>query len=69
MPDTAIEPAKKPGWKTTEFWIAGVVVPLLGALFASGLISEGSTFDKALGLVVSLLSALGYTVARTKAKA
>ena len=69
MADTAIEPAKKPGWRTTEFWIAGVAVPLIGALYASGLISDGSTFDKVLGMVVSLLGALGYTVARTKAKA
>jgi hypothetical protein len=42
---------------------------LLGALFASGVVSEGSSFDKVLGLAVSILSALGYTVARTKAKA
>lgn len=65
---TAIEPAKKPGYKTTEFWLATAAM-IVGALYGSGLISDGSTFDKVLGMAVSLLSALGYTVARTKAKA
>lgn len=57
----------KPGYKTSEFWLSTAAL-VLGALFASGVISDGSTTDKVLGLVVSLLSQLGYTVSRGKAK-
>ena len=65
-PDTAV--AVKPGYKTSEFWLS-TAATLLGALFASGVVSDGGQLAKVLGLVTSLLAALGYTVARTKAKA
>jgi hypothetical protein len=68
MSETTAITTTKPGYKTTEFWLSTGAV-LLGALFASGVVSEGSSFDKVLGLAVSILTALGYTVARTKAKA
>jgi len=64
----AIEPAKKPGYKTTEFWLT-LAASVLGALFASGAIGEGGTVAKILGMAATILSTLGYTVARTKAKA
>jgi hypothetical protein len=58
----------KPGYKTTEFYLAGVAT-LLGMLFASGVLGDGGTDLKIASLVASVLATLGYTVARTKAKA
>lgn len=60
--------AKKPGYKTTEFWLSTAAV-LIGALLASGLVTEGSAIDKIAGLAVTVLATLGYTVSRAKAKA
>jgi hypothetical protein len=61
---------KKPrkGYQTSEFWLS-LAATLFGALFASGVVSEGGKFEMVLGLVASTLTALGYTVSRTKAKA
>ena len=55
----------KPGWKTTEFWIT-VVVALGSLLWGAGVLDpEGSgTANKVFGLVVSGLSAVGYTISR-----
>jgi hypothetical protein len=58
----------KPGYKTTEFWMAFVAM-LIGAAFASGVFPAESTGDKLLGLGATVLSALGYTVSRTMVKA
>ncbi len=58
----------KPGYKTTEFWFS-VIAALVGLLFASGAISTGSQLDQVLGLIATILSALGYSVARGIAKA
>lgn len=57
----------KPGYKTTEFWMAFVAM-LIGAAFASGVFPAESTGDKLLGLAATVLSALGYTVSRTMVK-
>jgi hypothetical protein len=57
----------KPGYKTTEFWLT-LATTAVGALLASGVIEAGSAWDKAIGVVVSVLGALGYTVARGMAK-
>ena len=57
----------KPGYKTTEFWLT-LAATAVGALLASGIIEAGSVWDKAVGVVVSVLGALGYTVARGMAK-
>ena len=57
----------KPGYKTTEFWLT-LAATAVGALLASGVIEAGSAWDKAVGVVVSVLGALGYTVARGMAK-
>lgn len=60
--------AKKPGWKTTEFWLSLATV-LLGALMASGLLEGGGDADeKVVGLILSALAALGYTGARSLVK-
>lgn len=68
MADTH-EPKK--GYKTTEFWMSLAAV-LLGALMASGLL-DGLGQDhwaiKVMGLVTTVLGALGYTAARGLVKA
>lgn len=53
----------KPGWKTTEFWLSLLAV-LIGALLASDAIPTDSPVVKALGVVASILGALGYQVGR-----
>lgn len=58
----------KPGYKTTEFWLS-LAAMLLGAAYASGVISSGSTVDKVAGFAAMALSALGYSVSRGMAKA
>lgn len=57
----------RPGYKTTEFWLSLSAV-LVGALFASGVIAVDSGADKVLGLVATILGALGYTISRTLVK-
>lgn len=57
----------KPGYKTTEFWLS-LVATLVGVLWASGAVSEGSMADKIIGLAAMALSQLGYTVSRGLAK-
>ena len=59
----------KPGWKTTEFWLT-VCVVLGSLLWGAGVLDpEGvGTANKVFGLVVSGLSAIGYTVSRGLAK-
>ncbi len=61
-------PAVKPGWKTTEFYLS-LAALLLGALYASGLMSDAGTTAKLAGLAASTLGALGYTVSRSLLKA
>lgn len=57
----------KPGWKTSEFWLStGAVV--LGAVASSGLLVPASPVAVAVGLLTSVLGALGYTASRTKVK-
>lgn len=62
------EKKPRPGYRTTEFWLS-LAATVLGVLWASGAISDGGTADKIIGLAASVLTALGYTVARAKAKA
>jgi hypothetical protein len=61
-------PAQKPGWKTSEFWLS-LLAMLLGALLASDAIPTDSPTAKALGVVASILGALGYQVTRAAVKA
>lgn len=68
MPETtAIEPAKKPGFKTSEFWL-NVAALVLSTVFASGALTNTTALQIA-GIIATILTAAGYTVARTKAKA
>jgi len=57
----------KPGYKTTEFWFTSAAA-VLGLLFASGVISDGSQIDKVLGMASTLLASMGYSVSRGLAK-
>ena len=58
----------KPGWKTTEFWLA-LVAKLLGALFAAGMLGDGSEVSRVAGLAAIVLTSLGYSVSRAQVKA
>ena len=60
-------PSTKPGYQTTEFWLA-TAAKLLGILFASGAIGDGSALALIAGLAATVLAALGYTVSRTLVK-
>ena len=64
-----MEETKQPkaGFKTTEFWFS-TTAAVLGILFASGAVAEGSSIDKMMGLVTTVLVGLGYTVSRGLAK-
>ncbi len=57
----------KPGYKTTEFWLSTIAV-LIGALLASGVVTEGSLTARIVGGVVAVLAALGYGINRTITK-
>lgn len=57
----------KPGYKTTEFWLT-VVAGLVGFAYASGAVGESTTLYQALGVVSTVLGALGYTISRGIAK-
>ena len=53
----------KAGYKTTEFWLT-VVASIVGLLFASGVIAEGSDLDKIMGMGATVLAGMGYSVSR-----
>jgi len=59
----------KPGYKTTEFWLAAVST-ICGILYASGVISpEGSgAVEKAVAFIAAALASLGYSQARGATK-
>ena len=53
----------KPGYKTTEFWLA-LAATAIGAAAASGAIPTDGPIAQAIGMIASALVALGYTGAR-----
>lgn len=57
----------KPGYKTTEFWLS-VAACALGAFAASGALPDENVVMKIVGLAVSALAAMGYTVSRFMVK-
>ena len=61
------ESEPKKGIKTTEFWFSAVAA-MVGLLYASGLIAPETGGDKVLGLIATVLAAMGYTVSRGMAK-
>jgi len=54
---------EKPGYLTTEFWLSAAAI-LIGGLIASDIIPIGSDIHKVLIFASTVLSALGYTLAR-----
>lgn len=64
---SAVTPPVKAGYKTTEFWMSLVAV-ILGALYSSGVIVEGTAVDKWIGVAVIVLTTMGYQVSRSIAK-
>lgn len=58
---------KKPGYKTTEFWLS-VVAMAIGGITASELFGADSAGAKITALITSALVALGYTGARLNLK-
>jgi hypothetical protein len=56
-----------PGWKTSEFWLS-LAAMLVGAVLSSGIIPSGSIWTQIVGVLATILGALGYQVARTAVK-
>lgn len=54
----------KPSYKTLEFWLSFAAM-LLGAFMASGIMPSDGEAMKIIGFIVTALSAMGYTTART----
>ena len=61
---------KKPGYKTTEFYLT-LLAQLIGALMVSGLLElTTTTIDNQIaGVVAMVLSSMGYTASRAWTKA
>lgn len=59
---------KKPGYKTTEFWLSALAV-IAGMVLASGALGEHTGLYQALSFGLTALGALGYTASRTLVKA
>jgi hypothetical protein len=60
------ELGEKPGWKTTEFWLA-VLSYIVGILLASGAFGDGDV-AQALGIAQMVLGKLGYDWTRKGVK-
>lgn len=58
----------KPGYRTSEFWLAAIAA-LVGLLLASGIIPVDSGIERALAALGSGLAAMGYSLGRGVAKA
>ena len=57
----------KPGFKTTEFWFS-TAAAVIGILFASGAIAEGSSIDTIIGMAATVLAGMGYSISRGLSK-
>ncbi|HYM54135.1 MAG TPA: hypothetical protein VES97_02150 [Solirubrobacteraceae bacterium] len=68
-PAPAPQPAPQPppGWKSSEHWLAFVVI-LLNGLISSGIVGSASELAKIIGLSLNVLAALGYGMQRTMLK-
>ena len=55
------------GFKSSEFWLKLIAI-LVAAVLASGILPEQSSAVKLLTIALTILSALGYTAARTALK-
>ncbi len=57
----------RPGWKTTEFWLA-VAAAAVGFTIASGAFLEGGQIMRGMALIASALASAGYSHSRGQAK-
>jgi len=57
----------KPGYKTTEFWLA-VTAAAVGFAIASGAFAEGGQIARGMALIASALASAGYSHSRGQAK-
>ena len=67
VPIVVDTPIKKPGYKSTEFYMSMAAV-VVGAVASSGMLEDGSVLTKVVGLVMAALVALGYTGSRLTLK-
>jgi UDP-N-acetylmuramyl pentapeptide phosphotransferase/UDP-N-acetylglucosamine-1-phosphate transferase len=73
MPDTqqvvpvVSETVKKPGYKSTEFYMSMLAV-VVGAVASSGMLEGSDGLTKVVGLIMAALVALGYTGSRLTLK-
>jgi|GEM_PF-5889656 len=58
---------ERPGWRTTEFWLA-LAANVLGGLLASGVLEPYGDWPKIVGVAVMVLASLGYTANRAWVK-
>ena len=56
------------GIRSSEFWLS-LLAALLGALMASGLVTDGSIWGQIAGAILSGLATLGYSASRARVKA
>lgn len=68
---TAVEPVNdtKPGWQTSEFWLSFAAM-VFGFIASSGVLDDigNEWLGKIVGLIITILAALGYTASRTVTK-
>lgn len=67
MSEATNEAGPKPGYKTTEFWLA-LAATVVSSLYAAGVIPADTVWDKVLGVAAAVLVSLGYSVSRGAAK-
>lgn len=61
------DPSSKPQWKTSEFWIA-IILIACGQLVATGIVGPDTVAAKYVGFITSTLIALGYGAGRVVLK-
>lgn len=57
----------KPGWKTSEFWLA-LAALLISEATATGLIPSEGTWQRVAATLAGVLAALGYGAQRARVK-
>lgn len=62
-----LSPPKKPGYRTTEFWLS-VVVVVCSAFVGSGLLPVEHPAIKVAAMIAATLTTLGYNASRASVK-
>lgn len=52
-------PQENPPWATLEFWLA-IIGPIVAVLLANNVFPDGSTIERVLTIIMTIISALGY---------